>query len=448
MKQFEIKILNRKLLITIALPIAIVYIIFALLYIIDKTESSNSIVPMFLVAMIPLGIFIAILNKVCRKSYMVELDDSKIRLKRNGLIEKSVNFSDIMLIRKSAQNQVTSLFIFTEGHQKPDIELLQVANAFAMQEIQDILLASNTYIATQRASKNQIFQEYINQSMINSQAAAIASLKSDKMPGKTKLIIISTLVFFILVPILAIIVANGTNNNDSYMFERDGIYFKDKKLDINPDEVARLNHNLIKDSSHVYYKGEILEWADRATFKSLQTPFYSDKNGVYYETNKMFTDNQILPLPGDYDHASFKAVGVSYYKDKNNLYKFNFSLTKSSENPLDKVDLEGIDLTTFEGVGDYNAYYWFKDKNRVYFASEKKLKVADGIDSESFECLTWEVAKDKNHVYYITKDLKSDEHSATDYANYAILEGADAPTFEKVGYNEFKDKNTEWTIDR
>ncbi|WP_010600874.1 hypothetical protein [Pedobacter agri] len=51
-------------------------------------------------------------------------------------------------------------------------------------------------------------------------------------------------------------------------------------------------------------------------------------------------------------------------------------------------------------------------------------------------------------MYYITRGLKSDQKEATEKADYAVLDGADAATFEMINSKEYRDKNRTWTIAR
>ena len=450
MKQFEIKALNKKLMIAIGLPIFIVYLIGVITYVINEVEGENSLVLTAILALIPIFIILAILTRLCKKNYTVDLSDTQITLRQNGLVKKSIFYKDIMFIRQFGVNQVRNIIVFSKGNTKPDIELLQVLKSNdKMDEILNTLLKSGSYVKTQREQNNQLWTEFLNKEMIDSQASVISALKSNKTNSKKQIKVIA-ITFGILMFITLAFGGFAIYKNKSkgyYTYSYDAVYYGDQKLNINPKEVKRLSYNVIKDSSNVFYDGQILQWADCATFECLEAPFYYDKNGVYYETSNFLSDNQIKPLDGNYDQATFKYVGRFYYKDKENLYKLKIDVVNLSDNPLDKISVKGLDLGSFELVNKMS-FYWFKDKNKVYFSSDKKLKPTDGLDTETFEVLTFNVAKDKNHVYYITNNLKSEGKSATDYADYAILEGADAPTFRMIDYNNFEDKNTTWVIEK
>ena len=150
-----------------------------------------------------------------------------------------------------------------------------------------------------------------------------------------------------------------------------------------------------------------------------------------------------MPLKGDYDIATFHQIANSYYRDKNSLYHLEINMLDGSKEPLRKVVVPGLDIATFETV---DSYYWYKDANRVYFSTWDELRPCEEIDRNTFEVLSLEVSKDKNHVYYLTRNLKSEDKKATQKDNYAILEGAHAPSFYKIDNKNYADKNTEWTI--
>jgi len=266
-------------------------------------------------------------------------------------------------------------------------------------------------------------------------------LKTGKpSPRKSILIIVA-----VGVAVMALLFIPFIINPDRSYEEKDGkMYFGDKELvGVNPREVRMIYYHIIKDSSHIYYKDQILEWADRETFRMMQPPFFMDKNGIYYETNSLLSKKEMKPLEGDYDKPTFRPVSASsstFFKDKNRVYKID--IWSGSKAPLSVVDIPEIDVATFEKDGNS---YWYKDKNYIYFGIFD-VKLCKEIDKETFETLSLQVAKDKNHVYYLTRGLKSEGKKATDYDNYAILNDADAPTFFMIDERNYQDKNTTWSI--
>jgi hypothetical protein len=258
--------------------------------------------------------------------------------------------------------------------------------------------------------------------------------------SKSKLIIV-----LVGVAIMALLFVPFLINPDNSYEEKNGkMYFGNKELSgVNPDEVRMIDYYIIKDSSHIYYKNQILEWADRETFRMMRPPFFMDKNGIYYETHTLLGKREIKPLEGDYDKPTFHTVSNStFFKDKNRVYQID--IWSGSKVPLSVVDIPEIDVATFEMEGNS---YWYADKNHVYFGIFD-LKLCKEIDKATFETLSFQVAKDKNHVYYLTRNLKSDDRKATDYDDYAILNDADAPSFFMIDERNYKDKNTTWSINR
>ena len=162
---------------------------------------------------------------------------------------------------------------------------------------------------------------------------------------------------------------------------------------------------------------------------------------MYQEEYNTFSKNAFTPLKGDFDRATFEHIKDSHlYKDKNSLYRINGFKSP----PLEKVEIEGVDMATLEG---YN-HLWLTDKNKVYFDRNKDIVTCDKIDRASFKAFTYYVAKDKNNVYYNSQHLASDGKSSTQRADYKILEGAHAPSFHFIDNGVYKDKNQEWTIER
>lgn len=422
MKQFEVKILNKQMLLLIVVPVIIAYILSALIYVLDRYSGEDSLIKAFLISLIPLFIIVFFLNKICRHNYTIGLDESEITLKRRGRIYKSIFYKDIMFIRQFSENELFSLVVFSKGHIEPDIELLQINNSQG-EEILSHLLSFATYIYSTQVRKDGIvYHEYVNKSMVNSDATTILTIKTSKK-ATTKLALI---VFFMILLILSSIMYLFIENESSdayYKFNPDGVYYNDVKIDVNPKEVEQLSFTVIKDSSHVYYKGKILEWADHKTFKNLHPFYYYDKNGIYYETSRVSSENEILPYKGDFDFNTLKYMGGIYFKDKYNLFKLKTDLTSMDEEPLVKIGSSGVDLQSLVLVSEISKY-WFKDKNTVYISTGINLKPSIDLDPETFEVLTSVVSRDKNHVYYMTR-----------YNDYKIMEGVDPQNIEIEGDN-------------
>ncbi len=86
--------------------------------------------------------------------------------------------------------------------------------------------------------------------------------------------------------------------------------------------------------------------------------------------------------------------------------------------------LDWADINTLE---IYKGTPYVKDKNGVYSSYFGGISRMEGADPNTFIVYSYELAKDKNHIY-IT--------GVTEYP-----QDLDVPTFQKVGANYFKDKN-------
>ncbi len=198
---------------------------------------------------------------------------------------------------------------------------------------------------------------------------------------------------------------------------------------------------------------------DISTFKVMEDGKYSfDKNNVYYTGY-----NGTIKIEGA-DISSFTPIKNSllYSKDKNSLYisgkkvkgispenlkifflpfdvyafllknDTNIYYMTANESIVDSFNIitlnsSGMDLKTFEAVGEDNNY--FKDKNNLYMKNfEKGLVKIEGFDIKSMVILDDFYIKDKNNVY----------------CNGKIMKEADSKTFtithNKYGNEVIKDK--------
>ena len=142
----------------------------------------------------------------------------------------------------------------------------------------------------------------------------------------------------------------------------------------------------------------------------------------------------------------FLSISIFIYceiKDK----KINFSEKQENSEEVKKIEFLSI-------------HGYTKEKNKIYFAGIQ----LEGVDSESFEYLGNEYAKDKNHVYAFGDnsflstedvDLKSFKYLGADYSKdkysvyygYRKLEKIDPSSFEVLGGFYGKDKNNVYYFD-
>lgn len=260
-------------------------------------------------------------------------------------------------------------------------------------------------------------------------------------PGFKNFILIGIILFIMLIGIL---ILPFFINPKAFYDKRDGkIYYGSKVLSyINTNEFKPIDYSVAVDCTRVYYNGNPVDFIDRKTFRNLDKGFYLDKNGLYYEKTSLYSKNKLAPLEGTFDKATFHSLGyqTSLFADKNHLY----ALDLFGDPPLKAVELPGLDIATVESLHNN----WLRDKSKIYFDDWGKIKPCPEIDANSFVVLDYTVAKDKNKVYYITQGLKTDKNAATERANYAVLDGADAASFEIIKDKEYRDKNQKWLISR
>ena len=136
-----------------------------------------------------------------------------------------------------------------------------------------------------------------------------------------------------------------------------------------PESMEIIGDYYTRDKQHVYFGGEQVTEADRATFCHIGGVLAKDKNNIYC-FGKVFSG---------VDSSTFEYVGGSFSKDKNSAYMYTYIM-------------RDVDLETFEYLGSS----YTRDANKIYLAD----KVISEADYNSFEFVGSLYAKDKNNVYY------------------------------------------------
>ncbi|MCK5590477.1 MAG: DKNYY domain-containing protein [Candidatus Pacebacteria bacterium] len=137
-----------------------------------------------------------------------------------------------------------------------------------------------------------------------------------------------------------------------------------------PESMEIIGDYYTRDKQHVYFGGEQVTEADRATFCHIGGVLAKDKNNIYC-FGKVFSG---------VDSSTFEYVGGSFSKDKNSAYMYTYIM-------------RDVDLETFEYLGSS----YTRDANKIYLAD----KVISEADYNSFEFVGSLYAKDKNNVYYV-----------------------------------------------
>jgi len=442
MKYFELKGYNAKAFrAALLLGILVVLVIFSFFFVGLIARYGEMGVAVILVGILPL-IF---LKRAFRINYRVGVSDEEIIFYKNGMpMHAKLQLSEIAMIRHRINMSDDYLHIFRRGERYPYINISTIGQSG---QVREILVEIGKRVAFIKASGKRGWDEYINKEATQHTQAGIKQIRKQyKDPGKKNGPIIALVAVGICA--LMIVPLAFIKSEKGYSIGIDEITYNDVVLDINRSEYKWLGSSIVKDSSRVYFLGEVVEWADAPTFEEIGHTFFRDKNGLYREQLNFFTKNKLVPLTGDFDGETLVSVDRTFYKDKNRVYYFDYNLG-AGKNPLKPVKIDGIDAATFEVPSGSQTWNWYQDKNHVYFGGWADFRRCPEIDRATFKVLTWQVAKDQNNVYYQTRHLTAEGGNSrtTDRDNYAILKGAHAPSFRMIDRNTFEDKNTTWTID-
>ena len=233
------------------------------------------------------------------------------------------------------------------------------------------------------------------------------------------------------------------------------------------------NAEYLKENGEIYYKMPYYEIkskvkdVDIESFEPLKEDreligdYYAKDNKYVYFYGKKLKD--VLP-------EGFETVKQNYVKDSKNVYKIEAEITDSipisSDNKINtkKISLDGLDVKTFralENSKDVTSIDYFVDKNNIYYAYENLEKI-QGADKNSFEVLSYYIAKDKNNVYYNGKKMENvDSKSFKNFGDFIgkdknrvfyvtgneDIKDVDAKSFEIMGDTYyFRDKNNIFVI--
>lgn len=394
--------------------------------------------------LIPVFFVIVFIKRFFRRDYRVGVSEQEVVLFIKGADVPVVRIrpGDIALIRHHVNIADDYLRIFRRGETAPAIK---IATFNQSTQVHDLLAEISRHVELVHTTAKDGWSEYIAKAAAQSAPQHVEDLRRQQyQKPKRQMALIFAIVFLLLgvVPFVLIgIFKSGAG--EGYLREDGRITYNGVPIEIDLEQIERLGvGSIVKDSTRVYFNGELMAWADAATFEEIGNTFFRDRNGLYQEKRGLFTRDKLEPLTGDFDSETLTGVDNVFYKDKDHVYYFNFNLL-SGKNPLKRVEIEGIDAATFEAVGHH---LWYRDAHAVYFGGWADLRRTD-IDARTFEVLTWQVAKDKNHVYYLTRYLtQNDNRTGSERDNYAVLKGAHAPSFRMIDQRTFEDKNTTWTI--
>lgn len=396
-----------------------------------------------IVPLLVVGIGLFLTKRLFRKNYRIGVSAEQIVFlnSKTGLpLCPPIAPQEIAMIQHKINLGDNYLHFIRRGEARP---FLKISTLNESATVHELLVEIGKHTAFARNTTKHGWDQYISQEA--SEVAPEVMQKVQKRntdPGKRngRIIGIACLLFVVG----AFVFMAVKKSDEGYRLGVDEITYNGIPLNINREEIEWLSSSVVKDSSQVFFLGQIVEWADTPTFEAFGPTFFRDKNGLYQEKINFFSQNELVPLQGDFDAETLTGVGHTFYKDKDRVYYFDYNLG-AGKNPLKPLKIEGIDAATFQEVN----YLWYADRNNVYFGTWADFRVCPEIDRETFEVLTYQVAKDKNNVYYMTRYLTSDEGNSrtTERDNYTILKGAHAPSFVMIDHETFEDENTVWTIE-
>ena len=237
--------------------------------------------------------------------------------------------------------------------------------------------------------------------------------------------------------------------NGSYAKDKNYIYYGNalryKRIkDINTADFKVLVNSIATDGVNIYEDGEKVAYVDNDTFELINDYYAKDKNNYY----DLLYD--IDPLE-EIDKRTFRIIFGPYATDKNGVYYSGTLIENVKLNPyfLEKVsDDENMSIAFFKQENDvYHVRYskackiedadadtlrqfsgnWLIDANNAYYFGyfDCEVDVIHNIDTNTFEELEWDYAKDKNSVYF----------------EGITMDDTDSETFEILDYGYAKDKN-------
>ncbi len=209
-----------------------------------------------------------------------------------------------------------------------------------------------------------------------------------------------------------------------------------------------------KDNKNVYFMGKRLDYADSASFKTIGNGYTSDKDGIYYNTEKITdADPEDYILEGHYLLSNGK---VFYGKEKTNYDRDTFKVMEEfydgntcgssyvyamvkdkSSVYLKDEGIKGIDPETFKSAGAG----LYEDKNYYYAGIERLNIVKKDSKIYKLDSSAQNILKDNNNIYLLgdkTENLKEKyKIDPKSFDLYAVVDGL----------NIFKDKNNFYVND-
>lgn len=216
------------------------------------------------------------------------------------------------------------------------------------------------------------------------------------------------------------------DENNSELKSVKVVAVKNPKVDFKTFEIFDEWPNYFHDKNNVYYENKLyqiplkkIKEADRKSFILLNSEFSKDNKNVYYYGNKI---KDLNSEEFEFEGNNFiKELDIVYFlKNKDKAYALKTEIGKETyEIVLLNVDTKSFKysdtdtytngLTTAESNGylqDKNGVYYFDMNKLNKFSSDNIFSKIEGADIPSFVQLMFGYAKDKDKVYFESKELK------------------------------------------
>lgn len=184
--------------------------------------------------------------------------------------------------------------------------------------------------------------------------------------------------------------------SNGYSIDGDSVYYRDYKLDVDPEGFEVLNEHWIKNAQHVFFM-----FTPR-TGQELRTGAWSQgEDGDFYRLNTLLG---FFARPVDVQ--SFELLTDYLAADKSQVYYFNTNAPVNAPSVLNGADPKSLSI-----IDEHYA----QDRSQVFYTRRHSGPCTlDKADPVSFTVLNERYAKDAQHVFY----------------ECALVEGADAASFE------------------
>ena len=261
MKTFELKSSNKKAFSAILVSLGVGFFIVSILLLPWIISNSHGVATIIAV-LVMIGIA-ASLRKILAKKYTIQISDTLLEIRKDGRVVASAPVETIVMLKLRSTANSNEFAIYTSASQSELIQFDAVGQLDVIRSIIAELQQYSEYVVNNPTTKmGNAWTEYVNKNAVKNNTKSYKAVQTaiKTKSKKTNLVIVAIVALILFLTIIPFFI------NPKAFYERkdDKLFYGKKELvGINIKEVEQLGYQVIKDSSHVYYKGEILEWADR-----------------------------------------------------------------------------------------------------------------------------------------------------------------------------------------